>query len=64
MLLNGKIIPELSFVCHRTKSATAGRKVCLKLKDAINRQQFEVIIQAAIGAKVPWYPTLSHLRAC
>ena len=52
ILLNGKLVPELCYVCHRSKAAASGRKVCLKLKENINRQQFEVIIQAAIGVKV------------
>ncbi len=52
ILLNGKPVRELCFVCHRDKAPLYGRKVCLKLKEAIDRQQFEVIIQAAIGAKV------------
>ncbi len=52
ILLNGKMIRELSYVCHRSKAPISGRKVCLKLKENINRQQFEVIIQASIGNKV------------
>jgi translation elongation factor EF-4 len=39
-------------VCHRTKSQYQGRRVCEKLRGAIDRQQFEVVIQAAIGNKV------------
>lgn len=52
ILLNTKPVPELSFVCHRSKSQFAGRRVCEKLRTTIDRQQFEVVIQAAIGNKV------------
>ena len=52
ILLNSKQVPELSFVCHRSKAQVAGRRVCEKLRENIDRQQFEVVIQAAIGNKV------------
>jgi len=41
----------LSFVAHRLKATAEGKAVCQRLKSAIDRQQFEVIIQAAIGVK-------------
>lgn len=53
ILLNSKPVPELSFVSHRSKCQYAGRRVCEKLRESIDRQQFEVVIQAAIGNKVP-----------
>ncbi len=52
MLLNGKPVDALSFVAHRQKATVEGRAVCLRLKETIDRQQFEVIIQAAVGMKV------------
>ena len=52
ILLNAKPVPELSFVCHRSKCQYQGRRVCEKLRANIDRQQYEVIIQAAIGNKV------------
>ena len=52
ILINGKAVDELSFVCHREKAERQGRRVTEKLKSVINRQQFEVVIQAAFGNKV------------
>ena len=52
VLLNGEPTPPLAFVCHRDAAAREGRRLAARLKDAIERQQFEVRIQAAVGAKV------------
>ncbi len=52
MLLNGSPVDALSFICHRTMAEQRGRDVALRLKKVIDRQQYEVVIQAAIGAKV------------
>jgi small GTP-binding protein len=52
LLLNGEPVDGLSFVCHKDKAQARGRQLALKLKTAIARQQFEVSIQAALGAKV------------
>lgn len=52
ILLNSKPVDALSFVAHREKATSEGRRVASKLKSVISRQQFEVIVQAAIGAKV------------
>lgn len=52
MMLNGKAVDALSFICHRSVAEHRGRQVALKLRKVIKRQQYEVIIQAAIGAKV------------
>lgn len=52
MLLNGKEVDALSFVCHRDKAQERGRTLALRLKNVIRRQQFEIVIQAAVGAKV------------
>jgi translation elongation factor EF-4 len=52
MLVNGKAVDALSFVAHRDKAAAQGRRVAQRLKSVIARHQFEVVVQAAIGAKV------------
>eukprot|EP01039_Chlorochromonas_danica_P006650 gene6651-7350_t len=50
--VNGDNCDALSFVCHRTKAVDAGRKMAIKLKEVLTRQQFEIVIQAKIGVKV------------
>ena len=52
MLMNSKPVDALSFVCHADKALSEARRVALKLKGAIARQQFEISIQAAIGSKI------------
>lgn len=52
MRINGKPLDALTFVAHRSVADRRGREVAKKLKKAIKRQQFEVIIQAAINSKV------------
>ena len=52
LLLNGSAVDALSFVCHRSVAETRGRSVGKRLKKVISRQQYEVVIQAAIGAKI------------
>ena len=52
LLLNGDPLDALSFVCHRTKAETMGRDIVRRLKKVIERQQFEVTIQASLGLKV------------
>jgi len=52
ILVNGKPVDALSFVAHRDKAAGEGRRVAAKLKTTISRAQFEIVIQAAVGAKV------------
>lgn len=51
-LVNRKIVPDLSLVCHRSKSQTIGKNLISVLKELISRQQFEVALQAAIGVHV------------
>jgi len=52
ILLNGEKVDALSALIHRSRSQEFGRKLCEKLKDLLTRQQFQIAIQAAIGAKV------------
>ena len=48
----GEHCEPLSFVCHIDKTVSLGRKLTEKLKEVLDRQQFEIIIQAKIGSKV------------
>jgi GTP-binding protein LepA len=52
ILLNGDPVDALSSIVHRSKSYEWGKKLCSKLKELIPQQMFEVVIQAAIGAKI------------
>ena len=62
LLLNGKPVDALSVIVHRDKSYQLGRKLTEKLKEVIHRQLFEVIIQAAIGAKIVAKERVAPLR--
>ena len=52
MRINGEPVDALSVLCERSEAQTVGRKIAEKLKDVVDRQAFEVVIQAAIGNKV------------
>ena len=52
MLVNAKPVDALSFVAHSDKAVSEGRRVALRLKSVISRQQFEIVIQASIGSRI------------
>ncbi|MGZ3772450.1 MAG: translation elongation factor 4 [Pseudobdellovibrionaceae bacterium] len=62
ILINGEPIDALSLIVHRSKSITRGRALTEKMKELIPRQQYQVAIQAAIGAKIVARETLGALR--
>ena len=62
ILLNGEIVDALSFICHRDQAQKRSKSMCEKLKELLNRQQFQIRIQAAVGSKVIASESLSALR--
>lgn len=62
ILLNGDKVDALSALIHRSRSQDFGRKLCEKLKELLPRQQFQIAIQAAIGAKVVARENISAMR--
>lgn len=62
ILLNGEQVDALSSLIHRTKAHEFGKRLCEKLKELVPRQQFQIAIQAAIGAKIVARETLSAMR--
>lgn len=62
ILLNGEPVDALSALTHETNAVTFGRRICEKLKDLIPRQQFDIAIQAAIGAKIIARETIKQVR--
>lgn len=62
ILLKGEPVDALSCLIHRSNSYHFGKKICEKLKELIPKQQFEIPIQAAIGAKIISRETISAMR--
>jgi len=62
ILLNGEPVDALSTLTHADNAVTFGRRMCEKLKELIPRQQFDIAIQAAIGAKIIARETVKQVR--
>jgi GTP-binding protein LepA len=62
ILLNSDKVDALSALIHRSRSQDFGRKLCEKLKELLPRQQFQIAIQAAVGAKVLARENISAMR--
>lgn len=62
ILLNGEPVDALSTLTHIDNAVTLGRNMCEKLKELIPRQQFDIAIQAAIGAKIVARETVKQVR--
>ncbi len=62
ILLNGEYVDALSTLIHVSNAYDFGRKICVKLKELIPRQQFDIAVQAAIGAKIIARETVKAVR--
>lgn len=62
ILLNGDKVDALGSLIHRSRAQDFGRKLCEKLKELLTRQQFQIAIQAAIGAKIIARENISAMR--
>ena len=62
ILINGDAVDALSFVCHKDQAHNRGKLICEKMKELIDRQMFQIKIQAAIGSKVVASEQLSAMR--
>ena len=62
ILLNGEPVDALSTLTHESNAVYFGRRMCEKLKELIPRQQFDIAIQAAIGAKIIARETVKQVR--
>jgi GTP-binding protein LepA len=62
IMLNGDPVDALSAIIHRDKAYDYGKKICVKLKELIPRQQFEIAVQAGIGTRIIARETIRALR--
>ncbi len=62
IMLNAEVVDALSFIVHREKSVSRGRRMAEKLKESIPRQMFEIPIQACIGGKIIARETVKAFR--
>ncbi len=62
ILLNGEPVDALSTLTHQDNAVSMGRNMCVKLKELIPRQQYDIAIQAAIGAKIVARETVKQVR--
>ncbi|HYW97228.1 MAG TPA: translation elongation factor 4 [Bacteroidales bacterium] len=62
ILLNGEMVDALSTLIHRDNAYDFGRRICSKLRELIPRQQFDIAIQAAVGAKIIARETVKAVR--
>lgn len=62
IILNGESVDALSTLIHHDNAYSLGRKICVKLKELIPRQQFDIAIQAGIGTKIIARETVKALR--
>jgi len=62
LMVNGERVDALSLIVHRESAYTKGRDLCVKMKELVPQQQFEVAIQAAIGSRIIARTTVKALR--
>lgn len=62
ILMNGETVDALAFICHRDHAYKRGKVICEKLKESLDRQLFQIKIQAAIGSKIIASANLSAMR--
>ena len=62
ILINGDIVDALSYICHRDQAHGRGKAICEKMKELLDRQMFQIKIQAAIGSKIVASEQLSAMR--
>jgi GTP-binding protein LepA len=62
ILVNQEPVDALAFISHRANSESRGRSICIRLKDLIPRQMFQIAIQAAIGGRIVARESISALR--